>query len=378
MSLTSLNACLMLMAAVALFAGTAAEAATDGSGAVTPSPRDYMVTVSRPNLLNLIDLHRNEVVRQCELPGMMAPGTVTVSPQGDIAYVLADGFSDAFGVALDDCEVVFSTRQSEGNIRVKSMASLALSPDGRELYTHQLRVKLLHDRYEIQDPLVAVFDTSAGLEARPVRAFPAPRQVTNMVTDAAGALYLGGPDIFRMDVGTGAYEVALPSRSLNDPAYSQRDILSVWPLGEVNGEWVRMFSTARYRGDSGDLDNADFMWGYERVDLQTGETEDVVFGPLDVVLFTSIRRPGRPDRVYGVLNELKEFDASTQSIVRRIGLEHTYYCINFSTDGSRIYLSGALSDVAVYDADSLEKLANIQLSGDMGLSNSYIFNRTAI
>jgi quinohemoprotein amine dehydrogenase beta subunit len=263
-------------------------------------------------------------------------------------------------------------------MRVKSMASLALSPDGRELYTHQLRVKLLPDRYEVQEPLVAVFDTGAGLDARPSRTFPAPRQVTNMVTDAAGSLYLGGPDIFRMDVSTGDYEVALPSRSLNDPAYSQRDILSVWPLGEVNDEWVRMFSTARYKGESGDMENADFMWGYERVDLKTGETEDVVFGPLDVVLFTSIRRPGQPDRVYGVLNELKEFDSKSQTIVRRVGLEHTYYCINFSTDGSRIYLSGALSDVAVYDADSLEKLANIQLSGDMGLSNSYVFNRTAI
>jgi hypothetical protein len=82
--------------------------------------------------------------------------------------------------------------------------------------------------------------------------------------------------------------------------------------------------------------------------------------------------------VYGVLTELKEFDAATQSVLRTVELDHTYYCVNFSTDGSRLYLSGALSDVAVYDADSLEKITNIQLSGDMGMANSYVFSRGTI
>jgi hypothetical protein len=82
--------------------------------------------------------------------------------------------------------------------------------------------------------------------------------------------------------------------------------------------------------------------------------------------------------MYGVLTQLKEFDVPSQSETRNIELEHTYYCINFSTDGSRLYLSGALSDVAVYDANTLEKITNVQLSGDMGMSNSYVFNRRTL
>lgn len=337
-----------------------------------------MVTVSRPNILNLLDLYTNELVRQCKLPVRMAPGTVVVNPQGDIAYMLAGGFSNVYGITLDNCELIFSSQQSSGSVRVKSMSSIALSPDGQKIYTHQNRVKLLRDHYEMLAPQVAVFDASAGLDASPVRSFDAPRQITTMATDAAGALYLSGPDIYRMDVTTGEYEVALRSRSLEDPVYSQRDVLSVWPLGEVNGELIRIFTTARYKGENGDLENADWVLGYERVDLETGVTDDQVFGPLEVVLFTAMRRPGHLDKVYAVLNELKEFDAAQQSMLRSVDLEHTYYCINFSTDGSKIYLSGALSDVAVYDANTLEKLANIQLSGDMGVSNSYIFHRTKI
>ena len=199
-----------------------------------------------------------------------------------------------------------------------------------------------------------------------------------MKTGNGGELYLGGPDIYRMDVNTGEYEVALASRTKQDPRYTPRDILTVWPIGEVNNEFHRMYSVARFQEGSDDLDTADWLWGYERVDLETGEVAEGNLGPLEVVLFTSLRRPGHPDKYYGVLSQLQEFDASSESLVRSIDLEHTYYCVNFSTDGSKVYLSGALSDVAVYDADSLEKITNIQLSGDMGMANSYVFNRGTI
>ena len=373
------RACWALLA-TSLVLGACSKEATDPATPASEEPqtRDYMVTVSRPNILNLIDLHDNTLIRQCELPGGAAPGTLVVSPDREIAYVLADGFGDVYGIALDSCELVFSTNQSQGDIRVKSIGSIAISPDGREIYTHQNRVQLQRDRYQLQAPQIAVFDTSAGLDTQPVRSFDGPRQVTVMATDASGSLYLGGPDIYRMDVATGDYEIALASRSLEDPAYSQRDVLTVWPLGEVNDELIRMYSAARYRGESGDMDNADWIWGYERVDLKTGETEDRDFGPLEVVLFTGMRRPGHLDKMYGVLTQLKEFDVPSQSVTRTIELEHTYYCINFSTDGSRLYLSGALSDVAVYDADSLEKITNIQLRGDMGMANSYVFNRQTL
>ena len=347
-----------------------------------PAERDYMLTVSRPNTVNLIDLHENKIVRQCAIPSAPAPGTVVISPDKTIAYVLSDGFGNVYGFRLDDCELVFSTRQSSGNLRVRSFASLAVSPDGREIYTHQNRVKLLNDHYRMQPPLVAVFDTSAGLDATAVRSFAAPRQVTTMATDADGHLYLGGPDIYRMDVNTGEYSIALPSRTLNDPDYGARDILSVWPLGEVNDELIRMYSVAKYRNrqgeEEGDPEDADFLWGFERVDLRTGETSSWEFGPLEIVLFTGMRRPGHLDQVYAVLNELKVFDANSQSVSQTRDLDHAYYCINFSTDGSKFYLSGALNDVAVYDADSLEKLANIPVGGDMGLANSAIFKRSTI
>jgi len=338
--------------------------------------KDYMVVVNRPNRVNLIDLTTNQVERSCQLPGTSAPGTVVMSPDKRIAYVLADHFSNVYGINLDNCELVFSAIQSYANIRIKSLASIAISPDGKEIYTHQNPTRLLSDHFEVMDAQVAVFNTSDGLKAQPVRTYPAPRQVTIMVTDKSGTLYLGAPDIYAMNPATGETRMVIASRGLQTPLFSQRDSLTMWPIGSVSNEFIRLYTTAKYKDESQNLETADWMWGYERIDLNTGEAESREFGPLEVVLFSGMTRPSDKNQMYAVLTQLKKFDVAKQQELMSVDLEHTYYCINFSTDGKKIYLAGTFHDIAIYDADTLEKLGNIQLEGgDMSLSPTQIFAR---
>lgn len=338
--------------------------------------RDFMVVVNRPNLLHLIDLKTNKITRTCELPGTSAPGTVVLSPDKRIAYTLADHFSNLYGINLDDCALVFSAKQSYANVRVRSLASIAISPDGKELYTHQNPTRLLSDHFEVMETQVAVFNTADGLNAQPARTFPAPRQVTIMTTDQQGNLYLGAPDIYRMNPQSGEYSVLIKSRGLEHPRFSPRDSLTVWPIGSVSNEFIRMYTTAKYQDNSQDLATADWFWGFERIDLTTGAVEEKEFAPFEVVLFTGMTRPGDKNQMYGVLTQLKKFDVAAQKEVLSVDLEHTYYCINFSTDGSKIYLGGTFNDIAIYDADTLSKLGNIQLpGGDMSMSTPQIFAR---
>jgi quinohemoprotein amine dehydrogenase beta subunit len=348
------------------------------AGTATPAPvGDFMVVMNRPNNLHLIDLGARKVARTCELPGDFGPGTVALSPDHRTAYALTNRFENIYGVDLETCEIRFSAKQSQGNERVKSIGSIAVSPDGKWVYTHQNPTRLLVDRYEVLDSRIAAYDTSAGLDATPARTFPAPRQITIMATGEDGTLYMGGRDIYAMDTATGETRMALPSQSVGDPGESLRDSLTVWPIGAINNEMVRMYSAARYKDDSQDLATADWVWGYERVDLETGDAEARVFGPLEVVLFSGMARPSDPNQFYGVLTQLKKFDVAQQKELASVDLEHSYYCINFSTDGSEVYLAGTFNDVAVYDADTLEKLANIELpGGDMSLANSRVFRRT--
>lgn len=337
---------------------------------------DFLVVMNRPNKLNLVDLKQRKVINSCDLPGDFGPGTVAMSPDHRTAYVLTNRFENIYGVDVDTCEIRFSARQSQGDERVKSIGSIAVSPDGKEVYTHQNPTRLLIDRYEVQPTRVAVFDTGAGLDAQPVRTWPAPRQITIMAAGDDGTLYMGGRDIYAMNVQTGETSVALASQSVNDPRESLRDSLTVWPVGAISNEMVRMYSAARYKDDSQDLASADWVWGFERVDLATGAVESKVFGPLEVVLFSGMARPSDPNQFYGVLTQLKKFDVAGQKELDSVDLDHSYYCINFSTDGSEVYLAGTFNDIAVYDADTLEKLGNIQLTGgDMSLANSRVFQR---
>ena len=348
------------------------------SAAASAEEREYMVTTTRPNQLNIIDLEEDRIVRKCQIPDAGMPGSVIVSPDKTIAYVLAGRWSNIFGIRLTDCVVVFSALQSKGYMRVISMVSFAISPSGDELYTHQVRSLLKNDRYESLPTQIAVFKTGAGLDAPIVRTFDAPRQVTIMKAAHDGTLFMGGKDIYRMNVQTGGWEVALYSLNHKDQNYTPRDVLSMWPLGEIYDEMFRMYTVVKWLGEPGDMENAALKWGYETVDLKTGVASEKEFGDIEVVLFTGLKRPGQENRIYAVLNDLRVYDSDTQEMVAQQNLEHAYYCLNFSMDGSKFYLAGTLSDISIHDADTLEKIGSIPMDGDMGAGNTYIFKRPRI
>jgi quinohemoprotein amine dehydrogenase beta subunit len=351
--------------------------ASTSSAARAPGAGDMMVVANRPNNLHLIDLGAQKIERTCALPGPPTPGVIAMSPDNSVAYIIGGGLGELWGVRLADCALVFSATQSEGNERVRSMGGITVSQDGKQLFVHQAPTKLFVDHYEVQDTRIAVYDTSAGTNARPVRTLPAPRQVTIMKTGADGTLYLGGPDILAMDPETGETRVALASRSREDPAFGPRDVLTIWNIGDSSGEFVRMYSAVRWKpGAEGDAAQGQPVWGFEKIDLATGKASEAVLGPLEVGLFTGMTRPGRPDQFYATLSQLQRFDVPNARLDQSVDLDHSYYAIDFGTDGDTLYLTGTFNDIAVYDADSLTKLGNIVLpGGDMATGVPKIFRR---
>ena len=345
--------------------------------AMANDQRDYMAVVNRPNLFHLIDLEDEKIVHSCELPAEVSPGTVVMSPDHSIAYILGGRFDRIYGIAIDSCTLTFDAQFSEANERRKSFASLAVSRDGREIYSVHNPVKIMNDHYQVQTPEFVVYRSKDGIGAKPVRRYPVPRQINIMATGHDGQVYLSGPDVYAINPGNGKLSTAIASRSAQREGYGQPDILTVWPLGSINEEFLRMYSVPKFSNDgSSDME---LLWGYERVDLVTGDTSVVDFAPLEEVLFTGMLRPHHPDEFYGVLTQLKRHQVSTQSVIKSIDLERTYYCINFSSDGSKIYLGGTYNDIAIYDADSLEKLGNIVLpGGDMSMSTPQVFSRSRL
>ncbi|MEZ5610785.1 MAG: quinohemoprotein amine dehydrogenase subunit beta [Rhodocyclaceae bacterium] len=229
MSNTKHFGCLRAAAAVtALVAGGCLPAAAANERQALTAGNEYMVVVNHPNNLNVLDLQSNSVLKSCALPGAFGPALTQISPDRKTAYVLNNRFGTIYGIELDSCKVSFQAELSQSpQERAKSIFSFAVSADGKEAYAVYNPTTLHSDSYEVGEPRFVVYDTSAGLDAKPIRSFPAPRQITIMQAAADGSLYMAGPNIYKVDVKTGKMDIALPIRDWQRLSYAPLDVLYV-------------------------------------------------------------------------------------------------------------------------------------------------------
>ncbi|SFG10208.1 quinohemoprotein amine dehydrogenase subunit beta [Neptunomonas qingdaonensis] len=338
---------------------------------------EYMIVANYPNQIHVIDVETDKLFKTCKVPGAFGPGVMLVAPDKKTAYILSNHYEDIYGINLDTCDVSFHTRfSSDPTVRTKSIFSMAISPDGKEIYAIHNPTKLNRDHYRVQPTQLAVYSADGGLDAKPIRTFPVPRQITVMMTGADGGLYMAGADIYKFDVNTGEYSTAIASRNWQRPLYAPPDVLNAWPIQTPSNDFTILYTTAKFQDESYNVDTADWIYGFMNVDLETGETQTTDFGPITEIYFTGMISPKDPNIVFGVLNRLAKYDVKEKKLIQAGALDHSYYCIAMNHDGSKIYLGGTFNDVAIYDADSLEKLGNIQLpGGDMAISTSQIFIR---
>ena len=144
-----------LAALVALGAGMAM--AADEGKALTPG-HEYMAVTNYPNNLHVIDLASEKLYKTCQMPDAFGPGSVQMSPDKRVAYVLNNHYADIYGVELDSCKQVFhaSISQLPGET-ARSMFSFTISQDGKEIYTVANPTKMFSDHYEVQAPRLDVY-----------------------------------------------------------------------------------------------------------------------------------------------------------------------------------------------------------------------------
>ncbi|CAL93859.1 quinohemoprotein amine dehydrogenase subunit beta [Azoarcus olearius] len=342
------------------------------------SGHEYLVVANRPNNLHVVDLQSNTLYKTCPLPDAFGPGTAQISPDRRTAYILNNRFEDIYGIDLDTCEVRFRAHMAQAdNERAKAIFSFAISADGKSLYAVQNPTTLHRDHYRVGEPRFVVYDTAAGLDAKPVRSFPAPRQATVMqaALDGSGAVYMAGANLYRVDPATGTFTTTLPIRDWQRPGYAPPDVLYAWPIQTPTKDFTLLYTTARV-ADASKPESAEYRYGLLNVNLQTGEAEAPEFGPLTEIYFSGVRWPKDRNIMFGLLHRLAKYDIKAQKLLEAVELEHTYYALLTNASGSRLYLTGTFNDIAVYDAETLKKVTNVQLpGGDMSLGTGQVFMR---
>ncbi|HRD32918.1 MAG TPA: quinohemoprotein amine dehydrogenase subunit beta [Rhodocyclaceae bacterium] len=338
--------------------------------AAAQGAEEYLLTVTRPGLLHVVDMRTNTLERSCRVPGAFGSGAMALAPDGRTAFVLSNMWEDVYGIDIKTCEVVFAARQSNRDIKVKSIQSVAVSADGKELYTVQNRVRQHPDRLEALAPQLAVFDIADGLEAKPVRTFPVNRRITKIAATHTGEVILGGADVEAIDVRTGATRIVTPLASWDrGPLWAPPDAFAMHSQGEHLNEYIMPYVTAKFTDERADMETAEWWWGMSRVNLETAAVEAMETVPFEFIVFTFVTDPNNRDILYGAFNQLSKHDIGAKQTVAVEPLARTYYAINISGDGKTLYVGGAASDISVHDSATLKKVGSIELPGDMSTAD---------
>ena len=220
-----LSRCALLVAGLAVLGGTA-------------SAKDYLVTATHANKMVFIDVAARKVDKVYPLPNSRSgntPSTLVVSPDGKTVYIVHNHWETVSGIDVDSGREVFRTELSGGGIRGKATFAVDISPDGKELAIYVDPVKILAGEYQVQDTYVAIYDTAAGVGAKPLRTFPAPRRTTLLGYSTDGSkLYALSWDMVVLDPKSGKEIGRHPIRHWGRKNIGEPDALTVWPLWDAS------------------------------------------------------------------------------------------------------------------------------------------------
>ena len=337
-----------------------------GAAAAPAGAKDYLVTATHANKMVIIDVAARKVDKVYPLPnsrGGNTPGTLVVSPDGKTVYIQHNHWETISGIDVDSGREVFRAELSGKGVRGKSTFAFDVSPDGKELAIYVDPVQLLAGEYRVQDTYIAVYDTAAGLDAKPLRSFPAPRRTTLLGYSTDGAkLYALSWDVVILDPKTGKQIGSHPIRHWGRKNLGEPDALTVWPLWGATRIFSFPYVVARTdrKPDAPDA----LLSGIFQLDLSTDKVRYKEFENTSVVLFSSTVSPLRPDEAYSVYTTLSRIDTKKGKLLKRVDLEQTFYNINVSRAGKELYLGGAGPLLAFYDAETLAHLATIHMPDD--------------
>ena len=321
--------------------------------------RDLLITGAKPDRLYVIDPATHRIESEFRIPGANGlVGSIVPSPDGRIAYVLINRMESIVGVDLKSGKIVFRADLSRPGERVKDFFAFAVTPDGKELIAYELPTLLKPNEYQVEEPRFAVFRTSAGLKAGPVRRFAAPRRIHMLLMRPDGrSFYALGFDLYEYDVKTGKLLGTRGIQKWELPGHTQPDLLAFWPVTEPTGVFTSpLYSDERVGGNT--VPKTALM----SLDLASGTLDYHDFEPLAALIFSTVLSPDRKT-AYGVYTTLTRIDVQAHTLAGRVPLDHTFYAVNMASDGHELYLGGAMCDVGFYDAASLRKNAVLKLPG---------------
>jgi|GEM_PF-909564 len=333
--------------------------------------KEYLLTTAHPNKLFMIDASNGAVARSYDIPGQhLGSWSITVSPTSQVVYLNNNLNQGIIGIDLESGDTVFQAHLSSADEKVRSFYGLDISPDGKALYAYVSPVKLLLDERRVLPNRVLVFDTQSGLAAEPIRVLPAPRRVFNIMAANDGkSLYLAGWDVYQMDVITGEIIRTVPIHNWKTPNRSPGNAYAHWVSWEQSD--INTLSVFSVHTDRDPYSLEAYQNSVLQINRETGAVNVWDYEYAENLVFSMVTSPTKPE-VFAIYNTLAKIDAANHKTLKRIPMENTYYSINISADGSRVFVGGAGCKMAAHRTSDLERVWEMALPGCADQSFSHL------
>lgn len=347
--------------------GTALLLASSNSPALG---KDILLQGMLHNKFNVIDGDKDEIVATIETKGKKVTNFTWDPRDLDKVYTITDWGQQIEQLDLAGKKVVRTFRMGAGDVKVRTL-DIELNPANPNLlYALSLRQRWLPDEIVDMTPAVMVLDLATG---KVVKEIEIPRGCTNIFFGYDGSeFYVTGRDVFVYDPMTGKQVnflgIGHPTTTGVDPQIS----LNIWRLHDQSGMAMILV------GSQNSANNLMYQ-GYFTIDLRKKSTEGSMrlvtdIGPL-YIQFSGVVSPDRK-YYYTVLNTIEKRDFATNRVLATAAdLDKSYYTIQISSDGKKLYLGGGGDTILIYSAETMKLLKRLDTPGDAVLTHFRVQKR---
>jgi len=340
------------------------------SGNAPALGKDILLQGMLHNKFNVLDGDKDEIVATIETKGKKVTNFTWDPRDLDKVYTITDWGQQIEQLDLAGKKVVRTFRMGSGDVKVRTL-DIELNPANPNLlYALSLRQRWLSDEIVDMTPAVLVLDLTTG---KVVKEIEIPRGCTNIFFGYDGSeFYVTGRDVFVYDPATGKQVnflgIGHPTTTGVDPQIS----LNIWRLHDQSGMAMILV------GSQNSANNLMYQ-GYYTIDLRKKSTEGSMklvtdIGPL-YIQFSGVVSPDRK-YYYTVLNKIEKRDFATNRLLATAAdLDKSYYTIQISSYGKKLYLGGGGDTILIYSTETMKLLKRLDTPGDAVLTHFRVQHR---
>ena len=333
----------------------------------------YMVVGTLPNNVEVVDTTTDKLVKTIPLQG---PGPVlqiaTNSKTPRYAYATTNLDQAVAVVDLEQGKQVGTYKLSSDTELVRVEAT-NLNPKGDRLYIYELPLKQSIGRYQHEAPRFRVIDTATN---KTIKTFPAPEQTMSFAFSPDGArlyAFCIGQDILILNPDNGRVLGTIPLAHRNITGIRATyglPILANYQEQNYQLSFAIIVEDSITDTDTLALGILDLK--EKNPNLQIVELEPFVE---DRYTVEGIGTSLETHKAFFVWNDLWKVDYRTRKNEATVSLANSQAVPLLHPDGKKVYCGGQWHSLAVYDADNLKHLTDVELNHSMaGIGMRFVNN----